>query len=284
MKKQDSFLEKSQTADKEPLRIYLEEIDKIPLLTPEEEVDLAKKTKAGNKSAQRKMIRSNLRLVINIAKRYTHLGLPLSDLIEEGNLGLIKAVKKYNAKKGYRFSTYASWWIKQAITRAVSNKGKMIRVPGYMIDTISKWKKVTASLSQTLGRRPTLKEISKTMKLPLKKIKEIKNIITKPASLSAPVGREGTVQLIDLVQDESVIAPSDGVDEIMRHERIEELLEVLSKREREVITLRFGLRDSDYRTLQQIAKKFKLTRERVRQIEVGAIQKLKTLIKTKQEG
>ena len=284
MKKEDSFLEKSQTADKEPLRIYLEEIDKIPLLTPEEEIDFAKKTKAGNKAARRKMIKSNLRLVINIAKRYTHLGLPLSDLIEEGNLGLIKAVTKYNVKKGYRFSTYASWWIKQGITRAISNKGKMIRVPGYMIDTISKWKRVTASLSQALGRRPTLKEISKTMKLPLKKIKEIKEIIAKPASLSAPVGKEGTVQLIDLIQDESVIAPSDGVDELMRHERIEELLEALNKREREIIVLRFGLKDDDHHTLQQIAKKFKLTRERVRQIETGAIQKIRTSIKTKQES
>lgn len=281
--KEERFLEKGKTMDKEPLRIYLEEIDKIPLLTPDEEVELARKVKAGNKSAQRKMIKSNLRLVINIAKRYTHLGLPLSDLIEEGNLGLIKAVKKYNGEKGYRFSTYASWWIKQAITRAISNKAKMIRVPGYMIDTISKWKKVTASLSQRLGRRPTLKEISKAMKLPLKKIKEIKEIITKPASLSAPIGKEGTVQLIDLVEDESVIAPSDGVDEIMRHERIEELLEKLSKREKTIINLRFGLNDKSYHTLQQIAKEFNLTRERVRQIEAGAIKKLRTLIKTKQE-
>ncbi|MEA3560655.1 MAG: sigma-70 family RNA polymerase sigma factor [Candidatus Omnitrophota bacterium] len=281
--KEERFLEKGKTMDKEPLRIYLEEIDKIPLLTPDEEIELARKVRAGNKSAQRKMIKSNLRLVINIAKRYTHLGLPLSDLIEEGNLGLIKAVKKYNGEKGYRFSTYASWWIKQAITRAISNKAKMIRVPGYMIDTISKWKKVTASLSQRLGRRPTLKEISKAMKLPLKKIKEIKEIITKPASLSAPIGKEGTVQLIDLVEDESVIAPSDGVDEIMRHERIEELLEKLSKREKKIINLRFGLNDKNYHTLQQIAKEFKLTRERVRQIEAGAIKKLKVLIKTRQE-
>jgi RNA polymerase primary sigma factor len=284
MRSKEPASEKSQTADNEPLRLYLKEIEKIPLLTPEQEAEFARKARAGNKTAQRKMIKSNLRLVINIAKRYTHLGLGLSDLIEEGNLGLIKAVKKYNSRKGYRFSTYASWWIKQAITRAISNKAKIIRVPGYMVDTISKWKRVTASLSQRLGRRPTLKEISKAMDLPLKKIKEIKEIITKPASLSAPVSEKGGVELIDLVEDESVIAPSSGVDEIMRHEQIKGLLKNLTKREREIISLRFGLKDGSRHTLQEIAARFKLTRERVRQIETVAIEKLRVLIKTEKEG
>ena len=277
------FKQKESTANAEPLRLYLNEIEKIPLLTAEEEKELSKKIQKGNKAAQRKMIRANLRLVVNIAKRYNHLGLPLSDLIEEGNLGLIKAVKKYDGKKGYRFSTYASWWIKQAVTRALSNQGKMIRVPAYMFESIAKWKKVTAALSQKLGRRPTLREISKAMDLSQDKIREIKRIITKPASLSAPVSGDGTVELIDLLQDESAVAPSGGVEEIIQHERIEELLDVLSDREREVLSLRFGLKDGVRRTLREIAMKFKLTRERVRQIESRAIDKLRKFMKEEEE-
>jgi len=280
---QASFSKRESTANAEPLRLYLNEIEKISLLTAEEEKELSEKIQKGNKAAQRKMIRANLRLVVNIAKRYNHLGLPLSDLIEEGNLGLMKAVKKYNGKKGYRFSTYASWWIKQAVTRALSNQGKMIRVPAYMFESIAKWKKVTAALSQKLGRRPTLREISKAMDLSQDKIREIKRIITKPASLSAPVSGDGTVELIDLLEDESVAAPSGGVEEIIQHERIEELLDILSDREREVLSLRFGLKDGVRHTLREIAKKFKLTRERVRQIESRAIDKLREFIKKEEE-
>jgi len=280
---QASFKKKESTANAEPLRLYLNEIEKISLLTAEEEKELSKKIQKGNKAAQRKMIRANLRLVVNIAKRYNHLGLSLSDLIEEGNLGLMKAVKKYNGKKGYRFSTYASWWIKQAVTRALSNQGKMIRVPAYMFESIAKWKKVTAALSQKLGRRPTLREISKAMDLSLDKIREIKRIITTPASLSAPVSGNGTVELIDLLEDESVAAPSGGVEEIMQHERIEELLDILTDREREVISLRFGLKDGVRHTLREIAGKFKLTRERVRQIESRAIDKLREFIKEEEK-
>ena len=266
------------TEIRDPMELYLKEIESIPLLSPEEEVKLAGKVRKGDKSARRKMIRSNLRLVISIAKRYAHLGLPLSDLVEEGNLGLMKAVSKYNPDKGYRFSTYASWWIKQAIMRALSDQGKTIRVPVYMSETIARLKKVTESLSQRLGRRPTLREVAKVMKLPLPRIREIKEMAKRPASLDAFISGEGTGQLMDLIEDETVAAPSKGVDELMRHERVVELLEMLDKREAEILSLRFGLRDGRSRTLAETAKKFGLTRERVRQIESAAIRKLKLFI------
>ena len=266
------------TEIRDPMELYLKEIESIPLLSPEEEVKLAGKVRKGDKSARRKMIRSNLRLVISIAKRYAHLGLPLSDLVEEGNLGLMKAVSKYNPDKGYRFSTYASWWIKQAIMRALSDQGKTIRVPVYMSETIARLKKVTESLSQRLGRRPTLREVAKVMKLPLPRIREIKEMAKRPASLDAFISEEGAGQLMDLIEDETVAAPSKGVDELMRHERVVELLEMLDKREAEILTLRFGLRDGTSHTLAETAKKFGLTRERVRQIESAAIRKLKLFI------
>lgn len=266
------------TEIRDPMELYLKEIESIPLLSPEEEVKLAGKVRKGDKSARRKMIRSNLRLVISIAKRYAHLGLPLSDLVEEGNLGLMKAVSKYNPDKGYRFSTYASWWIKQAIMRALSDQGKTIRVPVYMSEMIARLKKVTESLSQRLGRRPTLREVAKVMKLPLPRIREIKEMAKRPASLDAFISEEGTGQLMDLIEDETVAAPSKGVDELMRHERVVELLEMLDKREAEILSLRFGLRDGRSRTLAETAKKFGLTRERVRQIESAAIRKLKLFI------
>jgi len=266
------------TEIRDPMELYLKEIESIPLLSPEEEVKLAGKVRKGDKSARRKMIRSNLRLVISIAKRYAHLGLPLSDLVEEGNLGLMKAVSKYNPDKGYRFSTYASWWIKQAIMRALSDQGKTIRVPVYMSETIARLKKVTESLSQRLGRRPTLREVAKVMKLPLPRIREIKEMAKRPASLDAFISEEGAGQLMDLIEDETVAAPSKGVDELMRHERVVELLEMLDKREAEILSLRFGLRDGTSHTLAETAKKFGLTRERVRQIESAAIRKLKLFI------
>ncbi len=266
------------TEIRDPMELYLKEIESIPLLSPEEEVKLAGKVRKGDKSARRKMIRSNLRLVISIAKRYAHLGLPLSDLVEEGNLGLMKAVSKYNPDKGYRFSTYASWWIKQAIMRALSDQGKTIRVPVYMSEMIARLKKVTESLSQRLGRRPTRREVAKGMKLPLPRIREIKEMAKRPASLDAFISEEGAGQLMDLIEDETVAAPSKGVDELMRHERVVELLEMLDKREAEILSLRFGLRDGRSRTLAETAKKFGLTRERVRQIESAAIRKLKVFI------
>lgn len=266
------------TEIRDPMELYLKEIESIPLLTPEEEVRLAEKVREGNKSARRRMIRSNLRLVISIAKRYAYLGLPLSDLVEEGNLGLIKAVSKYNPDKGYRFSTYASWWIKQAIMRALSDQGKTIRVPVYMSETIARLKKVTESLSQRLGRRPSLREVAKVMKLPLPRIREIKKMAARPASLDAFIGEEGAGQLMDLIEDETVTAPSKGVDELMRHERVVELLGMLDKRESEILTLRFGLKDGTGHTLAETAKKFGLTRERVRQIESAAIRKLKLFV------
>ncbi len=266
------------TGIRDPMRLYLKEIEAIPLLTPEEEVEFAGKVRKGDKAARRKMIRSNLRLVISIAKRYAHLGLPLSDLVEEGNLGLMKAVARYNPNKGYRFSTYASWWIKQSIMRALSDQGKTIRVPVYMSETIARLKKVTESLTQRFGRRPTIKELAKVMKLSLKRMREIMEMAARPTSLNAPISVEGTGQLMDLIEDESVSAPSKGVDELMRRERVVELLGMLDDREREVLTLRFGLKDGKSHTLAETAKKFDLTRERMRQIEASAIRKLKLFI------
>lgn len=261
-----------------PMSIYLKQIEKIPLLTPQEEVDLAKEINARSRTAGRarhKMIRSNLRLVISIAKRYTNLGLSFSDLVEEGNIGLMRAVDKFNYKKGYRFSTYASWWIKQAIMRALSNQGKTIRIPVYMFDIVSKWRKVRDALTQKLDRVPTRNEIAKIMKVPASKIKEIENIANRPSSLNAPLSIDGSAELIDLIQDENYDRPIQNTEEVFKTERIDKLLDCLDEREKKVIVLRFGLRGQEPHTLEETAKQFDITRERVRQIEAIAIRKIK---------
>ena len=261
-----------------PMSIYLKQIEKIPLLTPQEEVELAKainsKTRASGR-ARHKMIRSNLRLVISIAKRYTNLGLSFSDLVEEGNIGLMRAVDKFNYKKGYRFSTYASWWIKQAIMRALSNQGKTIRIPVYMFDIVSKWRKVRDALTQKLDRVPTRNEIAKIMKVPAAKIKDIENIANRPSSLNAPLSIDGSAELIDLIQDENYDRPIQNTEEIFKTERIDKLLDCVDDREKKVIILRFGLRGQEPHTLEETAKQFGITRERVRQIEAIAIRKIK---------
>lgn len=260
------------------MSIYLKQIEKIPLLTPQEEVDLAKKMRSKFKGALRarhRMIKSNLRLVISIAKRYTNLGLSFSDLVEEGNIGLMRAVDKFNYKKGYRFSTYASWWIKQAIMRALSNQGKTIRIPVYMFDIVSKWRKVRDALTQKLDRAPTRSEIAKYMKVPAAKIKEIENIANRPSSLNAPLSIDGSAELIDLIQDENYDRPVQDTDEVFKTQRIDKLLDCLDDREKKVIVLRFGLRGAEPHTLEETAKQFGITRERVRQIEAIAIKKIK---------
>jgi len=258
----------------ESIKAYLKEIRRIPLLTSEEEVDLAKKIKAGNREARKKMIRSNLRLVINIAKHYMHFGVPFMDLIEEGNVGLMKAVEKYNFERGYRFSTYAAWWIRQSISRAISEQGKLIRVPVYMNDLIAKWKKATEQLSQKYGRAPTDKELAKAISVPIDKIHQIYSWVTSTSSLDAPIGEEGEDQIKDLLEDVSSISPDDGLSKELDKERIVGLLHHMSKRERTILDMRFGLNDGNRRTLAKVAKKMKVSRERIRQIEEAALEKL----------
>ncbi|MBU4257545.1 sigma-70 family RNA polymerase sigma factor [Patescibacteria group bacterium] len=257
------------------IKLYLKAIKDIPLLTAEEEKSLARKIKRGDAKARRKMIQSNLRLVINIAKRYSKLGVPMMDLIEEGNLGLIKAVKKYNPYKGYRFSTYAAWWIKQYITRAIANQGKTIRIPVYMTEIINRWKRVTEQLTQKYGRRPKSKEVAKRMRLSIRRVREISEIATKISSLDAPIGDDGTGQFMDLIQDETSSSPMDNVTEVLRRERVDKLLDRMNEREKRILDLRFGLGDGTTHTLGETAKYFNITRERVRQIESAALEKLR---------
>lgn len=260
------------------IKLYLRAIKDIPLLTADQEKSLARKIKRGNAKARRKMIQSNLRLVINIAKRYSKLGVPMMDLIEEGNLGLIKAVKKFNPQKGYRFSTYAAWWIKQYITRAIANQGKTIRIPVYMTEIINRWKRVTEQLTQKYGRKPKTKEIAKIMRVPMKKVREISAVATKISSLDAPIGDDGTGQFMDLIEDEASSSPMDNVTDTLRRERIDGLLDLMNDREKKILDLRFGLTDGTTHTLGEAAKVFGITRERVRQIESAALDKLRAYI------
>lgn len=267
------------TLDRTPMKIYLKQIEHIPLLTPEQEIDLAQKIQSQGKQSQParlQMIRSNLRLVISIAKRYSNMGLSFSDLVEEGNIGLMRAVEKFNPDRGYRFSTYASWWIKQAIMRALSNQGKTIRIPVYMYDIIAKWRRVRDGLMQKLNRMPTRKEIAKLMQVPVQKVKEIENIAGRPSSLNAPVSLDGTAELMDLIQDDSSHAPDIQIGESLKNERIQKLLEFLDERERKILTLRFGIGEQEPHTLEQVAQHFDITRERVRQIEAAALKKIRS--------
>lgn len=265
----------------EALRVYLKEIKDIPLLTPKEEIELSKRVKKGDEQARKKMIRANLRLVINIAKRYMHLGIPLLDLIEEGNIGLMKAVDKFNPNKGYRFSTYAAWWIKQAITRAISEQSKMIRVPVYMNELIAKWKKTKEHLTQKLKRVPTDQEIIKKMRISKDKVEQINFWLSSTtSSLEAPVGEEGEGQVMDLVEDETATSPDSSIEQMFDKERIEHLLsqDIVTPREREVLDMRFGLTDGKQHTLAEVAKKINVSRERVRQIEEEALKKLRKFV------
>jgi RNA polymerase primary sigma factor len=260
------------------IRLYLKDIKKLPLLTPEEEIDLAKRIKKGDKAARAKMIQSNLRLVINIAKKYSYLGVSMLDLIEEGNLGLMKAVEKFNFKKGYRFSTYAAWWIRQYISRAIANQGKTVRIPVYVIELMMRFKKVSEHLSANLGRKPRLNEIAKRMRLPVKRIKQLNRMATGISSLNAPVGEDDSTEFINLIEDENIISAVDGLSNFLMQERIKGLLEKMSKREKKILSLRFGLKDGIAHTLRDTAKHFNITRERVRQIECAAMKKMRELM------
>ena len=262
----------------EPIRLYLKDIKNLPLLTAEEEIDLAKKIKRGDKVARHKMIQSNLRLVINIAKRYSGLGVSMLDLIEEGNLGLMKAVEKFNPKKGYRFSTYAAWWIRQYISRSIANQGKTVRIPVYITEMMVRFKKVTEHLSNALKRKPRLSEISKKMRLPMKRVKLLNKMMTGTSSLNAPIGEEGTTEFMNLIEDESIISAVDGLSNFLMHERVKGLLDKMSKRERRILSLRFGLKDGIPHTLRDTAKYFGITRERVRQIESAAMKKIREMM------
>ena len=270
----------------DPIRSYLKDIKEIPLLTAKQEIELATKIKKGDLKAKRQMTLSNLRLVINIAKRYSHLGVPLLDLIEEGNLGLMKAVIKFNPKKGYRFSTYGAWWIRQYITRAIANQGKTVRIPVYMTELLSKFKRITEELSQKLGRKPTVMELSRRMRLPTERIERLQELVTsaQTTSLETPVGEEGETEMIDLLQDETIPSPQEDITRFLQHERIDALLKKMGERERRVLVLRYGLEDGVSRTLGETAKFFNITRERVRQIEVVAIRKFRALLAVEEPG
>lgn len=275
------------TSDLDGLKLYFKDIDKTPLLTADEEKKLAKRIRKGDTRARRKMIQANLRLVVSIAKRYAKFGVPFLDLIEEGNLGLIRAAKKYDHRMGYRFSTYASWWIKQAILRALSEQNKVIRVPVYMSETIIKYKKVIDELKRKLHRKPRAGEIAKKLRVTTGKIKEIKQAIeTKPTSLDTPVGQDGAGKLLDLVEDVSAESPLDNIAKLLQQEKIKEIIEGLKPRYKKVMSLRFGLDGKDSLTLEGVGKRLKISKERVRQIEDSAMHQLQDLLieKIPQEG
>ncbi len=268
----------------ESIRAYLKEIRHIPLLTAKEELELARRVKKGEAQARNKMIRSNLRLVINIAKRYTNFGINIMDLIEEGNIGLMKAVEKFKPSKGFRFSTYAAWWIKQAISRSIIDQGKMIRIPVYMNESILKWKKASDHLQQKLRRPPQIAEIAKKMGISVDRVRKLSNMTAKMASLEAPIGDESKGQIKDIIEDENLLAPDEELEHFFNKERTVDLLGIMNKRERHILDLRFGLTDGKAHTLAEISRKLGVSRERVRQIEDVALKKLRRFIKQQEKA
>ncbi len=265
----------------DPVRIYLKEIGSIPLLTPEEEVYLAQRIEQGDQNAKKELIESNLRLVVSIAKKYVGRGMSFLDLIQEGNLGLMKAVDKFDYRMGNKFSTYATWWIRQAITRGIADNGKTIRIPVHMVETINRTLRVSRSLLQELGREPTTKEIADKMGLPEKRVEEILKTSREPVSLDTPIGEEEDSQLGDFIPDESSMSLVDVVSRTMLKTELEQAMKSLSDRERDVLRLRFGLDDDRPRTLEEVGKMFHVTRERVRQIEAKALRKMKNPLHSK---
>lgn len=259
----------------DPVRMYLKEIGKVPLLTAEEEVDLAQRMEQGDMEAKKKLAEANLRLVVSIAKRYVGRGMLFLDLIQEGNLGLIKAVEKFDYKKGYKFSTYATWWIRQAITRAIADQARTIRIPVHMVETINKFVRVQRQLLQELGREPYPEEIAKHMNMPVDRVREIQKISLEPVSLETPIGEEEDSHLGDFIQDDNVPVPAEAAAFTLLREQLEEVLSTLTEREQKVLKLRFGLEDGRARTLEEVGKEFKVTRERIRQIEAKALRKLR---------
>ena len=259
----------------DPVRMYLKEIGKVPLLTADEEIELAKRMEKGDSAAKKKLAEANLRLVVSIAKRYVGRGMLFLDLIQEGNLGLIKAVEKFDYRKGYKFSTYATWWIRQAITRAIADQARTIRIPVHMVETINKLIRVSRQLLQELGREPTPEEIAAEMEIPVERVREILKISQEPVSLETPIGEEEDSHLGDFIQDDNVPVPADAATFTLLKEQLEDVLGTLTEREQKVLILRFGLEDGRSRTLEEVGKEFNVTRERIRQIEAKALRKLR---------
>lgn len=259
----------------DPVRMYLKEIGKIPLLSLDDEIELAKKIEQGDEAAKKSLAEANLRLVVSIAKRYVGRGMQFLDLIQEGNLGLIKAVEKFDYTKGYKFSTYATWWIRQAITRAIADQARTIRIPVHMVETINRLIRVSRQLLQELGREPQPEEIAARVDMPVERVREVLKISQEPVSLETPIGEEEDSHLGDFIQDDHVTVPAEAAAFTLLHEQLMEVLETLTEREQKVLKLRFGLEDGRPRTLEEVGKEFNVTRERIRQIEAKALRKLR---------
>ena len=272
--KEDLSVPKGVTVD-DPVRMYLKEIGKISLLTAEEEVEIAKRMEAGDEFAKKELAEANLRLVVSIAKRYVGRGMSFLDLIQEGNLGLMKAVDKFDYTKGFKFSTYATWWIRQAITRAIADQARTIRIPVHMVETINKLVRVQRQLVQDLGRDPLPEEIAQEMNLHVERVREIQKIAQEPVSLETPIGEEEDSHLGDFIPDDEILSPQDAATFTLLKEQLNTVLETLTEREKKVLTLRFGLDDGRARTLEEVGKEFDVTRERIRQIEAKALRKLR---------
>ena len=259
----------------DPVRMYLKEIGKVPLLSADEEVELAKRMAEGDEDAKKRLAEANLRLVVSIAKRYVGRGMLFLDLIQEGNLGLIKAVEKFDYHKGFKFSTYATWWIRQAITRAIADQSRTIRIPVHMVETINKLIRVSRQLLQELGREPTPEEIAAELDMPVERVREILKISQEPVSLETPIGEEEDSHLGDFIQDDNVPVPAEAAAQTLLKEQLDEVLDTLTEREQKVLRLRFGMDDGRARTLEEVGKEFDVTRERIRQIEAKALRKLR---------
>ena len=259
----------------DPVKVYLKEIGRVPLLTPDEEIDLARRMGEGDPYARKRLSEANLRLVVSIAKRYVGRGMQFLDLIQEGNLGLIKAVEKFDHTKGFKFSTYATWWIRQAITRAIADQARTIRIPVHMVETINKVKKVSSQLLHQNGHEPTAEEIAKELDMPVEKVREIMRVAQEPVSLETPIGEEEDSHLGDFIQDDEAPAPADAASHTLLKEQLADVLKTLTPREEKVLRLRFGLDDGRPRTLEEVGKEFNVTRERIRQIEAKALRKLR---------
>ena len=272
--KEDLSVPKGVTVD-DPVRMYLKEIGKISLLTADEEVEIAKRMEAGDESAKKELAEANLRLVVSIAKRYVGRGMSFLDLIQEGNLGLMKAVDKFDYTKGFKFSTYATWWIRQAITRAIADQARTIRIPVHMVETINKLVRAQRQLVQELGRDPLPEEVAELMNMDVEKVREVQKIAQEPVSLETPIGEEEDSHLGDFIPDEEILSPSDAATNTMLREQLITVLDTLTDRERKVLALRFGLDDGRTRTLEEVGQAFDVTRERIRQIEAKALRKLK---------
>lgn len=259
----------------DPVKVYLKEIGRVPLLTPEEEIDLATRMAEGDPAARKRLSEANLRLVVSIAKRYVGRGMQFLDLIQEGNLGLIKAVEKFDYTKGFKFSTYATWWIRQAITRAIADQARTIRIPVHMVETINKVKKVSSQLLHKNGHEPTAEEISVELDMPVEKVREIMRVAQEPVSLETPIGEEEDSHLGDFIPDDDAPAPAEAASHTLLKEQLSDVLQTLTQREEKVLRLRFGLEDGRSRTLEEVGKEFNVTRERIRQIEAKALRKLR---------